>query len=125
MKTHFTTYSPERGEHEQETETAEKLPGYISCNMVFEKELTLFAIGGTESDGFSDNWDIYADKEGTLYSIARPGTSCQNSYFGDCRHISRLMRQGYFRDTLTEYGRELMQKNGEPIREALQELRTA
>lgn len=68
----------------------------------------LFAVGGNESDNFTNNWDIYTDKKGTLYSIARPGTGCRGSYFGDVNHIKNLIRQGYFKDTLTQIGVEMM-----------------
>ncbi|MBR2579211.1 MAG: hypothetical protein IKE41_03665 [Clostridia bacterium] len=108
MKTFFTSYDATRGEYEQETETAETLNGYKSGGLYFNTFLILFAIGGNAENNYCDNWDIYADKKGTLYSIARPGTSCGNSYFGDCNHIKNLIRQGYFSDTLTEYGKALM-----------------
>ena len=107
-KTLFTTWSKERGEYEKETTTPDILSGYTSCNMFFAKPLRLFAIGGNKENNFCDNWDIYADNEGTLYSIARKGSGASNSYYGDCNHIRNLMRKGYFRDTLTAYGAELM-----------------
>lgn len=109
-KTHFTTWSRDRGEYEQETETAEILYTYKLYNRVetFRAPLILFAVGGNEKNNFSDNFDIYADKTGHLYSIARPGTGCEGTHFGDANHIRHLMRQGCWRDTLTEYGRELM-----------------
>lgn len=109
MKTYVTKWSRERGEYKQETETAETLKGYNSCGMFFETSLTLFAIGGKKENDFCDNWDIYANKEGTLYSIARPNSGCGNSYFGDKNHIKRLIKQGLFSDTLTEYGRQIME----------------
>ena len=110
MKTHFTSWNATRGEYEQETETAETLKGYqSSCGLYFETELTLFAIGGEEKGGYSSNWDIYADKKGTLYSIARPGSTAESTYFGDKHHIKNLIRQGYFHNTLTDYGRQIME----------------
>ena len=108
MKTHFTSWNATRGEYEQETETAETLKGYKSGNLFFNIPLILFAIGGKEKDGFSHNWDLYADEGGTLYSIARPNSTCDSTIFGDCRHVKSLIKQGYFSDTLTEYGRQLM-----------------
>ena len=109
MKTFYTSYSRERGEYEQETETAETLTGYKSCcGLYFEIPLKLFAIGGKPENNFSDNWDIYADEKGTLYSIARPGSGCGCTFFGDKNHIKNLIRQGHFSDTLTEYGKQLM-----------------
>lgn len=107
-KTYVTRWNKERGEYQQETTTPDTLPGYTSCNMFFDIPLHLFAIGGSEKDNFCSNWDIYADKKGTLYSIARPESGASNSYFGDCNHIRNLMRKGYFTDTLTTYGAELM-----------------
>lgn len=108
MKTHFTSWNATRGEYKQETETAETLTGYKSGNLFFEIPLTLFAIGGKKEENFCSNWDIYADKKGALYSIARPNSGCGSTIFGDCNHVKNLIRQGYFSDTLTEYGRQLM-----------------
>lgn len=108
MKTYFTTWSKERCEHEQETETAETLNSYILYNSHYDGKLTLFAIGGKKENRFCDNWDIYADEKGVLYSIARPGTGCGSTFFGDKNHIKNLMKQGYFSDTLTEYGKKIM-----------------
>lgn len=108
MKTYFTSWSKEKGEYKQETETAETLKGYASGKLYFEIPLRLFAIGGNKQDNFCNNWDIYADKKGALYSIARPNSGCGSTFFGDCNHIKALIRQGYFHDTLTEYGRQLM-----------------
>lgn len=108
MKTFFTSWNKTRGEYEQETETAEILNGYMLYNSHCDGVLTLFAIGGKKENNFSDNWDIYADKKGTLYSIARPGTGCCSTFFGDKNHIKNLIRQGHFSDTLTEYGEQLM-----------------
>lgn len=41
--------------------------------------------------------------------IARPDSGASNSSFGDVRHVKNLMRQGYFSDTLTDYGKILME----------------
>lgn len=109
MKTYVTRWSKDRGEYKQETTTAETLTGYTACGMFFSVNLTLFAIGGREEDHFCNNWDIYADKNGTLYSISRPMSGCGNSIFGDCDHVKHLIRQGYFHDTLTTYGRQMME----------------
>lgn len=108
--THVTRWSKEKGEYMQENTTPDTLSGYFSCGMFFNTPLKLFAIGGNENDHFCDNWDIYADTKGYLYSIARQAAAdCKNSYFGDVKHIKRLMRQGYFSDTLTDYGKKLME----------------
>ena len=109
MKTYVTRWSKEKGEYKQETTTAETLTGYTSCGLCFSVDLRLFAIGGSDTDNFCGNWDIYADNKGTLYSIARPNSGAGNSYFGDCDHVKYLMRKGYFHDTLTPYGRQLME----------------
>lgn len=106
--THFTSYTAERGEFKQETTTEETLTGYTACGLFFEKKLKLFAIGGTLEEGFCSNWDIFADETGALYSIARPGTTCGNSYFGNREHVQYLIMQGYFHDTLTEHGKKIM-----------------
>lgn len=108
MKTYFTSFNRERGEFEQETETAETLNGYILYNSHCDGVLTLFAIGGKPENNFSHNWDIYADEKGRLYSIARPGTRCGSTIFGDKNHVKNLIREGCFSDTLTEYGKQLM-----------------
>ena len=108
MKTFFTAWDAVKGEYKKPTTTADTLTGYTACGMFFSVNLKLFAIGGTPEDSFCNNWDIYADSKGTLYSIARKGTGCGNSYFGDCDHIRHLMRKGYFHDTLTDYGKQLM-----------------
>ena len=110
-RTHFTSWNKTRGEYEQETETAEilyKYSLYERNSETFDAPLILFAIGGNEKNNFSSNWDIYASKRGTLYSIPRPGSGCRGTFYGDTNHIRHLMRQGYFSDTLTEYGRQLM-----------------
>lgn len=109
MKTYVTRWSKDKGEYKQETTTAETLTGYTACGLWFEIDLLLFAIGGREEDQFCNNLDIYADKNGTLYSIARPMSGCGNSIFGDCDHIKYLIRKGYFHDTLTTYGRQMME----------------
>ena len=108
-KTFVTSWSKDRGEYKQETTTADTLPGYTLCNIFFTTPLQLFAIGGNESNNFCDNWDLYADAKGHIYSIARPDSGASNSSFGDVRHIKNLMRQGYFSDTLTDYGKILME----------------
>ena len=63
--------------------------------------LTLFAVSGS-------NWDYYADETGTLYSIAKPGSGCQGTFFGDCNHIRHLINEGYWDGIFTEYGKKLM-----------------
>lgn len=98
--THSTGYNAKlKKEYERTHTTPDILNG-----------MKLFAIGGNITNDFSTNWDIYANDHGTLYSIARPGTGCKNSYFGDVNHIRHLMRSGYWHDTLTSYGFSLMSK---------------
>lgn len=111
-KTHFTAWNQERGEHEQETTTADKLTAWALYGREERGELYLFAIGGTESDNYSDNWDIYTDARGHLYSIARPGTTCGGTHYGDTRHIWQLMREGNWNDTLTPLGHAMMEEDG-------------
>ena len=76
--------------------------------------LVLFAIGGKQENGYSDNFDIYADKNGTLYSIPRPGSGCCGTYYGDRQHIKKLIRQNTFSYTLTTYGEKVMDINNKP-----------
>lgn len=57
----------------------------------------------------TSNWDIYDDGNGRLSAIAKPGSGASNSHYGDRDHIKRLMDHGYFNDTPTEYGLELME----------------
>lgn len=59
------------------------------------------------------NWDIYADDNGKLYSIGkaeRRGSDGANmdTWFGDRDHIRRLIDKGYFNDTPTDAGLELL-----------------
>ncbi len=72
----------------------------------------LFATGDS-------NWNLYvasvhADepKKTYLVAIAKEGSGAGNSCFGDLRHIVSLIRDGYFSDTFTAYGRKLMQDAG-------------
>lgn len=57
--------------------------------MFFTKieELRLYAKGDS-------NWDLYQDKNGYLFSIAKPESGAQNSCFGNPDHLKRLTRQG-------------------------------
>ena len=57
----------------------------------------------------NSNWDIYTDDNGRLSSIPKPGNDASSSHFGDKHHILKLMRQGYFNDTATDAGLELME----------------
>lgn len=67
-----------------------------------DEPIILFAVG-------SANWDIYADTNGTLYSIVKPGIKgCQGTYFGDTNHVRQLIRRGYWNNNLTDYGKKLM-----------------
>lgn len=74
-----------------------------------KKDVRLFAI-----DNSLHGWNIYADKNGTLYAIPVAWTNGggTGSYFGDCFHIKSLIKRGYFSGrTLTAYGRQLMEEN--------------
>lgn len=106
--TNIPKWNIEKGDYLQETKTPDKIPGYISCGIFFDKELKLFSIGGTKKDNYSSNWDIYADKDGNLYSIARKGSGCSNTYFGTPAHIKNLIRQGHFNNEFTAYGHNMM-----------------
>ena len=88
--------------------TADTLTEYKLYKRTEQGKRILFAIGGSLKDGFCHNWDIYADEKGNLYSIARKGSGCEGTYYGDIRHIKHLMRTGHWHDTLTPYGFKLM-----------------
>lgn len=113
MKAYTTTiptWSESRGEYKKPATTPEILNRYLlyGHEETHAAPLVLFAIGGKPEDNYCSNWDIYADSKGTLYSIARPGSGASGSYFGDAAHVKRLMKQGYFSDTLTAYGEKLL-----------------
>jgi hypothetical protein len=57
----------------------------------------------------SSNWDIYDGGKGRLSAIPKPGVDAGSSHFCDRDHIKQLMNQGYFNDTPTEAGLELME----------------
>ncbi len=55
------------------------------------------------------NWNIYQDEKGIFHSIAiKPG--CQNSYFGDLKHIVSLIYnyKSFKKEDFTEYGYSLI-----------------
>lgn len=109
--TNVTQWSKKRGEYEEPTQTPDEITTFNFYGRIETRKnpLLLFAIGGRLKNNFSDNWDIYTDQKGTLYSIPRKcAGSCQGTYFGDVHHIKNLMRKGYFRDTLTPRGFEMM-----------------
>ena len=57
----------------------------------------------------NSNWDIWVNKRGFLWSIPKAGiTGCSTSFFGDKRHIKQLISNGYFDETPTEVGLELI-----------------
>lgn len=60
------------------------------------------------------NWNIYTDSEHVyMFSIAKPGTGCGCSQYGDIRHIQRMIREGHIKKSeLTKLGRKLLRKNG-------------
>ena len=112
MKTYtvyITKFDLNKGEYTEPVMISDTLKGYTSCGMWFDTELKLFAIGNNKDNTYCGNWDIYADKENRLYSIARTGSGCGNTHFGDINHIKHLMRQGCWNDELTEYGKKLME----------------
>ena len=97
-----------KGEYTQEVAIPDRLEGYASGNLWFDKELKLFALGNDKDNTYCSNWDIYADNDNFLYSIARKGSGCKNSWFGTLEHIKDLMRRDFWHDELTDYGRQLM-----------------
>lgn len=113
-KTLIPIWTKETGDTTKDAITADILNIYslYSREETHAAPLVLFAIGGKRENGFSDNWDIYADKNGTLYSIPRNGSGCSGTYFGDVNHIKSLMRKGHFSDTLTLYGLKMMYQKG-------------
>lgn len=113
--TNIPCWDYKTGDYNRPYQTADVLTTgeYGMLHTATEKNpLFLFAIGGNVNDDFSDNWDIYATKSGYLFSIARAGSTAGHSCFGTVDHIYRLMRQGHFSDTLTEYGKKLMNEKG-------------
>lgn len=63
------------------------------------------------------NWDIYTDSEHVyMFSIAKPGTGCRCSQYGDIRHIRRMIREGHIKKSeLTKLGRKLLRAEGMKI----------
>lgn len=58
----------------------------------------------------SANWDLYVNDKGRIKAIPKPDKQdCGSCEFGDKWHIKRLMQQGYFNDTPTDAGLELME----------------
>lgn len=56
------------------------------------------------------NWDIFLHKDsGSLSAIPKPGNSASKSGYGDKHHVKKLMEEGYFADTPTEAGLELLE----------------
>lgn len=106
----FTKWRRDIGEYKEAVSIPESLESYslYGHTETYAAPLILFAIGGSEKDGFCDNWDLYIDKKGTIYSIARPGSGADGTLFGDIQYIKHLIRMGGFSDTLTEYGRAKM-----------------
>ena len=113
-KTLIPTWTIETGDSTKDATTADILYKYsfYGREETHAAPLVLFAIGGKKADGFTSNFDIYADNKGTLYSIPRKGSGCRGTYFGDVNHIRHLMRQGYFSGTLTLYGLKMMYERG-------------
>lgn len=60
--------------------------------------------------GNSDSFDLFLDKNGrTLWSVPKATTTgCTETRFGDKNHVLKLMGEGYFDDTPTESGLELL-----------------
>lgn len=101
MKTYIPSFNTEtKKEYNKPTET----PSTHGNNI-------LFAIGGSIKDGFLHNWDYYINPDdGTLYYIAREGSSCKSGYFGDVSHIKYLMNTTGFSGVLTPAGFKAMYK---------------
>lgn len=108
-KVNITKWSIDKGEYTEPVMIPDKLDGYTSCGMWFDTELKLFAIGNNKDNTYCSNWDIYADKNNYLYSIARKGSGANNSSFGSISHIRYLISKGYWDDELTAYGKQLME----------------
>jgi hypothetical protein len=55
------------------------------------------------------NWDLYANSKGQLMSIAKK-PSCQDSFYGDLRHLKHLIDKGWFTEFefITEFGLTLL-----------------
>ena len=56
------------------------------------------------------NWDMYADADGTLYSIAKPGSGCISSYWcsasrlrGHLRHLANLKHGSHWESMIPEH----------------------
>lgn len=101
-------WSIDKGDYTTEVSIPDKLEGYASGNLWFDKELTLFALGSDRENTYRSNWDIYVDNKNHLYSIARKGSGCGSTYFGTLSHIEYLLRQGTWHDELTELGKQIM-----------------
>lgn len=100
MKTYIPSYNTEtKKEYNKPTETPST-----------HGDAVLFAIGGSIKDGFLHNWDYYITSDGVIYSIAREGSTCKNSYFGDVNHIKYLMKTTGFSGVLTPAGFKAMYK---------------
>lgn len=54
----------------------------------------------------SSNWQLFADDSGKIWSVAKPEKQgCQDSFFGDVKHLVRLYNQNALRfDHFTDYG---------------------
>ena len=70
----------------------------------------LFAIGNNDS-----NWDYYIDKpwndnpdKWAIWFIAKPNSGALDGYMGDIQHIKKLIRQGYWHNEFTEFGKTVM-----------------
>lgn len=58
----------------------------------------------------NSNWDIFANKNGSLVAKAKEGSGAGDSHMGDKHHILRLMQNGWFDlndKKFTEAGLEL------------------
>ena len=57
----------------------------------------------------ASNWEVYTDGRDHYYSIAKPNSGAETSFFGDAAHVRRLIRRGYMRAAdLTKLGRRLV-----------------
>lgn len=60
------------------------------------------------ADGES-NWDYYVNRRGICYSVAKPNSGCDTTYYGDLRYVSKALREGWIKKyQLTKLGRRLL-----------------
>ena len=81
-----------------------QMPDSLSCiKLTFEKPGEYRLVARTHS-----NWDIYADSNNYLYSVAKPCSGAGTSHFGPVSHLKRLIKIGIGRYDLTPFGEQLL-----------------